>query len=59
MIEFVSKQEIDIVIIIETNLKWTTLTESIMMNKMKNLGKGTEFSFADSKAHKTIKSNWL
>ena len=58
IIEFMSKKEIDVVMMIETNLKWIILAKSIMMNKIKKLGRGVEFIFMDSKAHKTTKSDW-
>ena len=56
MIDFCKNNKIDIVMISETNCKWTTRTKDLMSSKMKTLGRETRCSYADSKAHKTTNS---
>ena len=59
MIDFCKNNKIDIVMISETNCKWTTRTKDLMSSKMKTLGRETRCSCADSKAHKTKNLEWL
>ena len=54
-----SRQQIDIMIIIEMNLKQTIVIESIIKTKLKKIGRGMEIIYADSKAYKTTEGDWL
>ena len=58
MIDFCKNNKIDVVIISETNCKWTTTAKDTMSSKMKTLGRETRCSYADNKARKTTNSEW-
>ena len=53
------KNQVDVVMIIETNIKWIMKSIDIMKNKFKKLGKSLELIIADSKVHNTIDLDWL
>ena len=57
LIEFYLKYSVDIVLIIEPNIKWTSITEDIMKRKIKELRRNLEMIVADSKAHQTTKND--
>ena len=59
MTEFCVKNQIDLVMLSETNGKWTTRTTDATSSKMKVLGRETRCYYSDSKAHKTRDSDWL
>ena len=59
IIDFSIKNKIDMIMITETNSKWMIVMENIMKNKMKRLGRNIELIVTDSKAHNTIKRDWL
>ena len=58
-IDFCKRNKIDISLLIETNLKQNSITKDIMKNRLKELGRGVDIVFADSKAHAVTKSDQL
>ena len=58
-LEFCARNEIDIVILIETNSKWDTVTKEKMERKLKELGRSTIVYFTNSNVYKMTNSDWL
>ena len=59
MTEFGKNNQIDVVMLSKTNGKCTTRTTDAMSSKIKVLGRETTCYHANSKAHKTIDSDWF
>ena len=55
--EFVIKNKVDIVLLIETNAKWTMDIIDQISYHLKEFGRNTIAIFRDSKSHNTTNSN--
>ena len=58
-IDFCKRNKFDISLLIEINSKQNSITKDIMKNRLKELGRGVDIVFADSKAYKVTKLDWL
>ena len=57
--QFYIKYQVDIIIITELNIKWTTKSCDSIKGKLKSLGWILELIVADSKAYTIVEKDWL
>ena len=59
MTQLCKNNQIDVLMLSETNKKQTTGTPDVISSRMKALGRETRCFHADSKLHKTTDADWL
>ena len=56
-ISFCKRNKVNILLLIEINSKWNSISKDIMKNRLKELRRGVDIVFADSKTHEVTKSD--